>query len=217
MSGLNRTKIINFFINKVKAKSYLEIGVASGRNFTKINCIKKVGVDPSLSSPATFHMISDSFFSANRDLGLWGEDFAHEQVYFDVIFVDGLHHGDQVEKDINNSLKILNTGGVIVCHDMKPKKQMQQVVPRISKQWTGDCWKAWVNIRRTRPDLEMYVIDVDWGCGVIKKGSQDILDISKDDVNWDNFNQNKTKWLNLISEKDFYEKYDQSREVGLGY
>ena len=29
---------------------------------------------------------------------------------FDIIFIDGLHHYDQVIKDINNSLNILNKG-----------------------------------------------------------------------------------------------------------
>ena len=39
-----------------------------------------------------------------------------------------------------------------------------------------DVWKSWVQLRCTRPDLKMNVINIDWGVGVIPRGNQDIWD-----------------------------------------
>lgn len=42
---------------------------------------------------------------------------------FDLVFIDGLHHSDQVLKDINNSLSFLEPNGVIMCHDILPSSE----------------------------------------------------------------------------------------------
>jgi len=104
---MKRTALINYLIRKTRAKSYLEIGVWNGANFQEISCPCKIGVDPDPDSPATLNITSDDFFAGNKGK-------------FDLIFIDGLHHADQVERDIINSLAVLNEGGTIVCHDMNP-------------------------------------------------------------------------------------------------
>ena len=189
---MNRTDIIQLLIDKVNAKSYLEIGVSGGENFQKIRCEKKVGVDPELTSPATIFLPSDDFFQQNQDK-------------FDVIFVDGLHHSDQVLRDINNSLEVLNDGGYIVCHDMNPEKEEHQIIPFQGGIWNGDCWKAFVQLRQERRDLEMFVVNTDYGCGVIRKGSQVPLAINEE-INFQTFNKNRSQWLNLIEVNEFYDK-----------
>ena len=80
---MKRTDIIQSLIDKVGAENYLEVGVSAGENFRDIKCKNKVGVDPEPSTPATIHIDSDSFFKDNKRT-------------FDVIFIDGLHHADQV-------------------------------------------------------------------------------------------------------------------------
>jgi hypothetical protein len=50
-------------------------------------------------------------------------------------------------------------------------------------------------------DLEMCVIDADWGLGIIRKGSQKKLVAT--DLTYENFNKNRNEWLNLVSEADF--------------
>lgn len=189
-----RSELINIIIKKTNAKKYLEIGVYNGINFNLINCNYKVGVDPDQTSTATFHLSSDVFFSQNKEK-------------FDVIFIDGLHYADQVYKDILNSLKFLNDGGHIVCHDMNPTLEQHQIIPYQGGIWNGDCWKAFVKLRQERSDLEMYVVDTDYGCGLIKKGKQKILPIDID-LNWSNFEKNKKEWLNIISVSDFLEMHN---------
>lgn len=188
---MRRTDIIQSLIDKVGAEKYLEIGVSSGENFKEIKCPMKVGVDPELSTPATIHQTSDNFFELNEEM-------------FDVIFIDGLHHADQVYRDIANSLLFLNDGGYIVCHDMNPEKEEHQTIPFRGGIWNGDCWKAYVQFRKERDDLSMWVVDSDYGCGVIKRGYQEKLNIAA--LNFNQFSKNRKEWLNLITPDQFVSK-----------
>lgn len=197
-----RSKIINLLIEKINAKKYLEIGISDGNNFLSINCEYKVGVDPDLQSPASFHGTSDEFFNKNTEK-------------FDVIFIDGLHHADQVYKDITNSLQILNKNGYIICHDMNPEKEEHQTIPYNGGIWNGDCWKAFVKLRSEKTNLEMYVIDTDYGCGIICNGRQKILSVNYQDLTWDNFIINRKEWLNLISIEDFLNRLQIIRNYNL--
>ena len=198
---MNRRKIIQTIINKIGAKSYLEIGIGNGKLHTSIQCDHKVSVDPCVSSEwgdfkasskllPTFKLTSDEFFKQNSST-------------FDVIFIDGLHIAEQVEKDIYNALRILNPKGFIICHDISPTTAQMQEVPRVQKTWTGDCWKAWVKIRSKNSNLSMYVVDTDFGCGVIQLGEQEILDINNQDLTFENLEKNRSKWLNLKDFKDW--------------
>src|SRR5690606_35213812 len=127
-----RTEILNSIIVKRGYKSYLEIGVGDGSNFRNIRCPDKTGVDP--EEVAEYQVTSDRFFALNRKT-------------FDIILIDGLHHKENVRRDIENALRFLNPGGAVVCHDLNPATEIIQRVPRVSEEWTGDCWKAWVQLR----------------------------------------------------------------------
>ena len=190
---MTRTEIIQSLINKIGAKKYLEIGMGPGTNFKAIVCDHKICVDPTPTVPVTFSLTSDAFFEQNKDK-------------YDVIFIDGLHWSEQVYKDINNSLDVLNDNGYIICHDMNPHSEFIQRYPqpKLESEWTGDCWKAWVQLRTERSDLNMFVIDTDYGCGVITRGKQDTIKIT-DDLTWDLLNSNRGQLLNLITVDQFKE------------
>ena len=178
-----RWDIINDLIKKNGYKSYLEIGVYNKEwNFNKIICKHKVGVDPNPSVGATYAVTSDEFFVKNYDK-------------FDIIFIDGLHHYEQVSKDIHNSLNALNAGGSIVVHDCNPTTKEMQQVPRIQGEWTGDVWRAWIEYRLYE-NLSMKVYDVDYGVGIIQIGKQEPLIV--DNPTYEQFSINKKEWLNLV-------------------
>src|SRR6478609_9013885 len=122
---MDRTSIIQFLIDKVNGKKYLEIGMGPGLNFNAIKCDYKVCVDPTPTVPVTFSLTSDNFFEQNNET-------------FDVVFIDGLHWSEQVYKDIENSLKVLNKGGYIICHDMSPHSEFIQRYPQAipESEWT---------------------------------------------------------------------------------
>ena len=204
---VRRSDIINTLADHIRAQKYLEIGICKGATFRVINIDYKVGVDvKKQSNYVTHETTSDNYF----------QNICNEK--FDIIFIDGLHHQDQVYRDIINSLDVLNDGGYIICHDMKPLKEIHQVIPAppIEKGkpyvWTGDCWKAWVKLRQERSDLEMFVVNTDLGCGVIRKGHQPKLECSYE-LNWSTFEQHNKELLNLISTDDFLKMYKRTKGV----
>jgi len=198
-----RWDLINYLVHRFSYDTYLEIGVETRINFLNIDCGVKVSVDPNVPK-ATYRMTSDDYFSNIEE---------YEPSEFDIIFVDGLHHADQVYRDIENSLSVLYEGGTIVCHDMNPQKCTDQIVPQHvqnrfdpSPMWMGDCWKAWVKLRTERSDLQMTVLQFDTGCGIIRRGKQELLNLGIDlDVpkwwkrlRWRNFCKHRKEWLNLV-------------------
>jgi len=193
---MKRTQIIQHLINKCSAKKYLEIGMGDGLNFYNISCNYKVSVDPSATVPVTYKLTSDDFFSQNNEI-------------FDVIFIDGLHMDAQVYRDIINSLSCLSEGGYIVCHDLSPMEEIIQRYPQssLSTDWTGDCWKAWVKLKTERSDLDMVVVDTDYGCGIISRGHQELTTINQD-YTWELLDKNRKNLLNLISVEEFLLKYE---------
>lgn len=193
---MTRTDIINTLVAFYNYESYLEIGVDQGVNIKNINIKHKTGVDLDPKTliyyPEVLSITSDLFFEkCNRQ--------------FDIIFIDGLHEAPQVYKDINNALWYLKQGGTIVCHDMLPTEEIIQRVPREQSVWTGDCWKAWVKIRSENKNLSMQVVDTDFGCGIIRRGKQKLINYKKLDYN--SFVANKQEWMNIISVEDFKSKY----------
>jgi len=182
---MKRWDIINKYIKKNGYKDYLEIGLQSGLCRDNIVVKNKTTVDPDVRSDNPTHtMTSDEFFAQNKNK-------------FDVIFIDGLHHGDQVLKDIENSLAVLKDGGMIFCHDMLPNSEIVQAVPRKQAIWTGNCWQAWAKLKGTRKNLSMFIVEDDWGVGVIKRGKQKThpeLDVPLDKMDWAFFLEHKSKF-----------------------
>jgi hypothetical protein len=192
-----RFDIINTLIKRYGYQRYLEIGVEEGEAFTNVQCAVKHGVDP-YSVNATFRIPSDEFFAMIND-----------DVEYDIIFVDGLHVEDQAQRDIENSLLHLSEGGIIVVHDCDPpnewyQRSYEEAQLNGCRQWNGTTWRGFVNLRATRPDLEMCVVDTDWGCGIVRQDGegQDIIDLP-DNYSYADFQVHRKQWLNLISEQQF--------------
>jgi len=161
-----RWDIINRVISTIGATSYLEIGVLYGDTWRRIKCDYKVGIDPIITNEMIgekdiHETTSDQFFSWNQE-------------YFDVIFIDGLHKYEQVQQDLENSLKFLNDDGAIILHDtMPPDARYATEKPTlISKSgnplWCGDAWRIFSWLCK-QSDLNYWTIDEDYGCTVVLK------------------------------------------------
>ena len=190
---LNRADMINMIAQKIKAKSYLEIGVQTGKTFNNVNIAEKIGVDPDSRWDSQTHlMTSDFFFETNNQT-------------FDIIFVDGLHESDQCYKDIQNALKCLNSGGVILVDDVAPKKKEYQTRKPTALHWTGDVWRAWIKVRRvSRYHTKTY--DVAFGIGIIDTSETNAATYWKttDNIDYDTFrSQFFYEYLNLASAEQF--------------
>ena len=177
-----RTEYIKSLIKENNFKSYLEIGLGDGRNFKEIEIEDKIGVDPQSSGKDIAQVSSDKYFLHNLDS-------------FDLIFIDGLHHADQVERDIVNSWNCLNKGGMILIHDIKPHSFEMQEVPRNTKQWTGDVWRAWYGLQVNYPKLKLGYWDDEYGLGIIYKSRHKIdLGFVDYDISFKDY-QEKKGWL----------------------
>lgn len=177
------TELLNYLVNKYGLKSYLEIGVQNRKNnFNKIAVADKVGVDPDPLAMADYVTTSDEYFSEDRGK-------------FDLVFLDGLHHADQVQRDFENSLKCLNGGGFIVIHDTLPDKEETTHVPRDSKVWHGDVYKFAMTLP-TYEGIDFVTIDMDCGCTVVweDKACKGITTI---EPTWENYVKRKDI-LNII-------------------
>lgn len=190
---MTRTQIINAIAKKIHATSYLEIGTREGKNFNAINIEYKIGVDPDKNAITHFKGTSDEFFAS---------EFVRP---FSIIFIDGLHEHEQVTRDILNSLDYLEEGGYIICHDCNPTTEIMQRVPRQSKQWTGDVWRSIADLRAQRDDLSVFVVDTDYGVGIITKGKGERLKMPEN-TEWD-YNKhlvpNRKEILNLKTVNEF--------------
>ena len=206
-----RSDIINFLLNKFDINNtfYLEIGVRNpDDNFNKIQASKKYSVDPGIEykeNPVDFKVTSDDFFE-----GLDAGSFLNQNIKFDVIFIDGLHLAEQVERDINNSLRFLKEDGFLVLHDCNPPTEWHSrynysfELSPAWYYWNGSTWKAFVEFRK-RKDYYSCCIDSDWGVGIISKkinfGSAN--NIENKFYEYDVLNENRKKCLNLISYNNF--------------
>tara|TARA_Y100000004_G_scaffold185616_1_gene236062 strand:- start:655 stop:1305 length:651 start_codon:yes stop_codon:yes gene_type:complete len=188
---IKRSNVINYLINKNNYKKYLEIGIFDAFTFKDVKCELKHGVDPGaeghVSDMVTHQMTSDEFFNSTNNL-------------YDVIFIDGLHHYQQVVVDINNALQHVSENGYILLHDCHPCDELAQRVPRQSIVWNGDVWKALILFREANPEAECCVLDTDFGIGVIKK-TKDLKPITSTNINltYDEFKESKVSLLNLVS------------------
>ncbi|HUY32309.1 MAG TPA: CmcI family methyltransferase [Pirellulales bacterium] len=187
---------LNCLIGAHDYRSYLEIGVDAGGCLAAVNAPVKFGVDPNpaicrldLAGVFLFNATSDEFFAT-----------LHGRACFDLVFIDGLHHAEQVHRDVLRALDVLRPHGTIVLHDCNPATEAMQLVPAMQPEWTGDCWKVIVKLRATRTDLDVTVLDADYGLGVVRRGacSPLPLDKSPDELTWDDLVLNRREYLGLV-------------------
>lgn len=185
---MNRIKAVQHALDGRPRRVYLEIGVSRGSAFRRITAEEKIAVDPAFRLSARtrrradakartthyFEMSSDAFFAEHagllKDRGI------------DVALIDGLHTYGQVVLDVENTLRYLRDDGVIFLHDCNPTRA-SVACPADSYadfraqnrwweiDWSGDVWKAIVYLRSTRQDLQVAVLNCDWGVGIVRKGA----------------------------------------------
>lgn len=154
---MNKTSLIQSLIDKNGYSSYLEIGYGKGDNFDSINIKHKQAVDPNLPDEVPgFKGASDEYFNQ-----------LDGRTKFSLILIDGDHTAEQVERDIVNAYQRLRKGGVIVVHDVAPTSEEMTRIPRESKQWTGDVFRAWHGLVMASTGVSTDFTTDDYGMGLI--------------------------------------------------
>jgi glycosyltransferase involved in cell wall biosynthesis len=140
----NRHQVINSVTDE--SNTYLEIGVETGYTYNNVHFLNenKTGVDPDpkCDNSTIVKCLSDDFFETNN-----------EDKRFDVIFIDGMHHAENVLRDFSNSIRVLNENGSIFIDDIIPLNHNEQLkipqrhyyendILKYREEWTGDVWKT---------------------------------------------------------------------------
>ena len=205
---MDRIEIINSIARNFECESYLEIGLRNPEEcFNLIECENKDSVDPGFETSlnlAKYKYTSDSFFSLLES----GSLDRPSDYKWDIIFVDGLHTADQVERDILNSINHLSEKGAIVLHDCNPptedhaRAEYYNFNTPAGGIWNGTVWKSIYKFRSLRPDLHVCVVDCDWGVGIIRRGNQKLSEFNNPYYEYSVFSKNRKEHLNLISPSD---------------
>lgn len=188
----NRISFILRAISKFDLETckYLEIGVSNNIVFNSIplKIENKIGIDPAIGG--THRMTSDIFFSKNN-------------LKFDVIFIDGLHHYKQCQKDCINSLKYLNSQGIILLHDLLPRNSFEELVPQKQSSWTGDVWKVAVELTQSK-NIDFCIVNIDKGVGIVKPRKDYEYKINNDLMNlrFEDFIKNFYPTLPRVNSED---------------
>ena len=191
---MNRTKAVQQALDGRVKRVYLEIGVSRGVTFRRITVDEKIAVDPAFKLSARSRRLADAkarathYFETTSDAFFANETAFLEQRGIDVALIDGLHTYKQVVCDVENTLRYLRDDGVIVLHDCNPanasiacpatsyadfraQHRLWNLLGVTRPLWSGDVWKAIVQLRSTRDDLRIAVLNCDCGVGIIRKGS----------------------------------------------
>jgi hypothetical protein len=228
---MNRVEVIQKLIDKIKAKNYLEIGVLGGACFLGIKARKKMGVDPKLLIPKKIKIMSYINNPFTRYYEITSDEFFNQRqgllksIGLDVVFIDGLHTYKQSYNDVQNALKHLNGKGIIIMHDCNPTCEAAAFpaeslehannlnLPGWTGEWTGDAWKTMVRLRSTRDDLNVFVLNCDYGLGIIRKGKPEsklnysVIEI--ENMLYKDLEKNRIQMLNLKPEEYFKEFLEQ--------
>lgn len=218
---MDRIKVVQYLIDKYKFTKYLEIGTQRGYSFFPIRCKKKIAVDPCfiINSRVKRSWFFKNFYNLrNKYFEMTSDEFFLSQGFFlkkqgklDIVLIDGLHTFKASLKDAINSLKNLRENGVIIIHDCYPPHKAAAIIAEnevdanaLSKQvdgwtgeWCGDTWKTITYLRRNyKSELNVFVLDVDYGLGIIKFNSKREIDLN---FNLELYNQvNKLSYEELI-------------------
>ena len=160
MHGEDYLKILGRIHNHLQPRTYLEIGVETGRSLRlAAPATRAIGVDPKpvLDAPLPanaklFQLTSDEFF-ARRDVRA-----EMGGLPIDLAFIDGMHHFEYALRDFINAERYCEAGSTIVFHDCLPRDRLTAQREPVLRFWTGDVWKVVLVLRKYRPDLSLHTI-----------------------------------------------------------
>ena len=190
----NRISLISLAINqtilkkKIENCKYLEIGCFDNKAFDTVPLPidQKIGVDPLRGG--THRMTSDEFFKENS-------------LFFDVIFIDGLHTYEQCSKDVINSMKFLNKDGIIILHDMLPRSKTEE-----TQEYSGDVWKVAVDLSKSK-NIEFIIANIDQGVGLLKT-TEESKYIRQENIETKKFEDYKNYYYKDLPAKNIEEALD---------
>tara|TARA_Y100001968_G_C19432616_1_gene757891 strand:- start:1287 stop:2048 length:762 start_codon:yes stop_codon:yes gene_type:complete len=156
-----------------KCTSYLEIGVHTGKTFSKLDFNTMHGVDPEFKFDITkSNRDGTEFFQMNSDKFFYQTSKKNK---YDLFFLDGLHTYDQTYRDFCNCLSCSNQKSIILIDDILPSDsyaamrnqnfamnlriaESPSYDGKINYAWMGDVFKILYFINLFNSNLEYATI-----------------------------------------------------------
>lgn len=180
----NKSDIINELIKENNVTKYLELGFGDGANFKRINAKEKTSVD--INGKADFNDGDLDFLKVNN-------------IDYECVFIDSEHIASHVRKVLIEVLKM--SPKLIILHDTLPKSKAMQEVPRNTKEWTGDVWRAVVGFKQSYPEVKLETYRADYGLSVIyPEGKKVKKNFENKEMSFGDFKSNEVELLNIIAD-----------------
>lgn len=224
---MTRIEIINQLIKKFRYKTYIEIGVNNGECFFQIQADYKIAIDPHFKISSTkkikkifsnFSNINNHWYEKTSDYFFSRHHYLFAKRSIDIALIDGMHEYHFALRDADNCLKYLNDNGIILMHDCNPITEnaassfKEWEKRNFYDDWNGDVWKSVVHLRSLYKNINVFVLDTDYGIGIIsKRPAESVLNFSPDQIEkltLEDLNQNREEWLNLKPVSYFRNYFD---------
>jgi hypothetical protein len=170
-SDWNKTHIIHRLARARGYRRYLEI-------CTPITGGRYAEIDPSQFGSCRrlmYRCASDfhdglpvDYRSADNAIDACLDKMRRDGAGFDIALVDSWHLYATSWRDLDAAFRRLEDGGTLVVHDCLPTSAEIATPEPVPGAWCGVSYQAYVDFVG-RDDLEFYTVDIDYGCGVIRK------------------------------------------------
>ena len=87
---------------------------------------------------------------------------------YDLVFIDSYHTYEASRRDLELALLVLKPTGTLVVHDCNPPSEIYTRPESMQANWTGETFLAFLDFVRETENLDYCVVDMDWGCGVVR-------------------------------------------------
>jgi hypothetical protein len=211
-SPFTKYDLINWFAKEYNFSSYLEISTpTTGHYFDKVDptyiktkeCINYFvkEIDSLYKTSGNTEMLDHNFSILPFENHL--NRIKSKNQKFDVIFIDSFHTVDYTIRDLETALTLVSDRGIIIMHDCFPDKE-SLIGPWHLGNWCGQTYEGYIRFLLTHNNLENFVMDIDYGCGIIRPFYKSeikndfVIDLNKLN-DWNYFWSNHKVLLNLIS------------------
>jgi hypothetical protein len=182
-------------------------------------CCAYSGIHGCMAPPATFHRFYGEHPDSKLDFPFTSDEFFKNlsngskltpDARFDVVFIDGHHLAEQIDRDFSNALKAVEPTGYVVVYDCNPPTEWHAREtftyfddPDLN-HWNATTWKAFVK-RRSNPELHACYIDSDWGIGILSRTIPigKALQPSNVFYEYQAFDRDRKNMLSLVSIEEF--------------
>ena len=167
-----KIEIVGLLAAKYEFRRYLELCTPTTGNYYK-------GLDRRVLStthrlmyncPADFVDGSTvDFRSDSLEISQCLAEIRGKGLRYDIILVDPFHEYDTSYRDILEAFDLIDEGGMLVVHDCLPPNAAVATPRFIPSTWCGVTYKAYLDFVCARRGLDYRTVDVDYGCGLIRK------------------------------------------------